>query len=262
MQSEPVATIDLHGYNKSEGISLLTSFLDQVTRRNNGDAWVTVVTGSGAHSANGPILRGAVQALFERRQMTYTINKGRGSFTVKANSGFVFIEPEAPTDTKVVVNNYSGEFPPLAEPISRTISKPRTSPSNINPLPSEVAASDANMEASRIEKQKVFRDEKREERILKRILSASLLEAEQEKVEEEKMMSRALSLSMMEKESGDHDLQRALELSQKEVENMEIDEKFQQALAQSRLETCREEEEFLRVLEQSKQEYCEQAGKD
>jgi DNA-nicking Smr family endonuclease len=53
-----VASIDLHGYRKSEAISRLTEFLDQVTRKHNnnnggGPCWVEVVTGSGAHSPDG-----------------------------------------------------------------------------------------------------------------------------------------------------------------------------------------------------------------
>jgi DNA-nicking Smr family endonuclease len=54
-----VASIDLHGYQKSEAIARLTEFLDQATRKysnNNhggGPCWVEVITGSGKHSSDG-----------------------------------------------------------------------------------------------------------------------------------------------------------------------------------------------------------------
>jgi Smr domain len=51
-----MASIDLHGYRKSDAISRLTEFLDQTTRkhhRHGGPCWVEVVTGSGAHSLDG-----------------------------------------------------------------------------------------------------------------------------------------------------------------------------------------------------------------
>ena len=59
---QAVATIDLHGYTKSEAIRRLTEFLDRVTsnnksRRNESTntscCWVEVVTGSGSHSQHG-----------------------------------------------------------------------------------------------------------------------------------------------------------------------------------------------------------------
>ena len=172
-------TIDLHGYRKSEAIAALTSFLE----RNQGQGWVTVITGSGAHSHNGPILRTAVQSLLEKRQMEFTLNRGKGSFLVNADSGFVLYDPEAPTDTKVVLQKASSannkdysSFTPMsklvarAPPVSHMIPLPSevatindTNPKamekeikketnndwekDMNPLPSEVAANDANQKA-------------------------------------------------------------------------------------------------------------------
>jgi hypothetical protein len=246
------ATIDLHGYRKSEGISVLTSFLDQVTRRNKGDVWVTVVTGTGAHSSDGPILRTAVQALLEKRKMVHTVNRGKGSFTVKANSGFVLYAPEAPKDTKVVLQEATAAFPPL--PKSYLIS--RTTISRINPLPSEVAASDANVEDSRKERQKVMKENKKDEKLLKRVLSESFLEAKTEKEEDEKIMKCALSLSlsMIDHVSEDDEFLKALELSQLEFENLESADDLQRAIALSQNFSCQEDKELLRILEQSKRE--------
>lgn len=50
------ATLDLHGYRKSEAIRTLTDFLDAASSRrikNGGDVWCLVITGTGAHSRDG-----------------------------------------------------------------------------------------------------------------------------------------------------------------------------------------------------------------
>ena len=50
-----VSKLDLHGYNKSEGIRRTTEFLDRIaskSKQNSTKAWALVVTGSGAHSSH------------------------------------------------------------------------------------------------------------------------------------------------------------------------------------------------------------------
>jgi len=49
-----VSKLDLHGYNKSEGIRRTTDFLDRIASksRQNSKAWVLIVTGSGSHSSH------------------------------------------------------------------------------------------------------------------------------------------------------------------------------------------------------------------
>ena len=50
-----VSKLDLHGYNKSEGIRRTTEFLDRIaskSKQNSSKAWALVVTGSGAHSSH------------------------------------------------------------------------------------------------------------------------------------------------------------------------------------------------------------------
>ena len=133
-------TIDLHGYKKSEAISRLTTFLEQLAATpspaKGGDVWVLVITGSGAHSQHGPILRTAVQALLEKRKMSFSINPGKGSFSVKANSGFTLYAPELPTDTKVVLQQAPVPAPSL--PVSFTGRGPKVvpaHPSDYNPSP-------------------------------------------------------------------------------------------------------------------------------
>ena len=116
---KPIGSIDLHGYTKSEGISALTSFLDQVSRRYKGDVWVMVITGSGAHSYGGPVLRSAVQTLLDKRKMKYTCNGGKASFNVQANSGYVLYAPEGPRDTKVLLQEAPESVPSLPKASNR-----------------------------------------------------------------------------------------------------------------------------------------------
>lgn len=67
--------------------------------------YVTVITGSGSHSSNGPILRSVVQRLLEKRGMTYQLECGGGAFRVNALSGHDLYQADAPVDSKVVVAN-------------------------------------------------------------------------------------------------------------------------------------------------------------
>ena len=252
-------TIDLHGYRKSEGIAALTFFLES------NQGWVTVITGSGAHSQNGPILRTAVQALFEKRQMEFTLNRGKGSFLVNADSGFVLYEPEAPTDTKLILQKAANDsFTPMSKLVSRTAPV-----SNINPLPSEVAANDANMKASQKAIQRDTNYKKKEENILQKALSESRLQQmKEEEEEEEKLMEQmeeALSLSMKDLASEDDELRKTLELSQKEFDEKDFqredsDNDLHQAIQLSQKLTSHEDEELLLVLEQSKRDYEEKIG--
>lgn len=51
---KPMYTLDLHGSTKCESISRTTDFLDRSnTLMNPENAWVLIVTGSGAHSNQG-----------------------------------------------------------------------------------------------------------------------------------------------------------------------------------------------------------------
>ena len=226
---------------------------------------MTVITGSGAHSQNGPILRTAVQALFEKRQMEFTLNRGKGSFLVNADSGFVLYEPEAPTDTKLVLQKAANDsFTPMSKLVSRTAPV-----SNINPLPSEVAANDANMKASQKAIQRDTNYKKKEENILQKALSESRLQQmKEEEEEEEKLMEQmeeALSLSMKDLASEDDELRKTLELSQKEFDEKDFqredsDNDLHQAIQLSQKLTSHEDEELLLVLEQSKRDYEEKIG--
>ena len=165
------ATIDLHGYRKSQAIIALTSFLDQVVSRQRKqrdgamkDVWVLVITGSGAHSPDGPVLRNSVEALLQKRQMQFITNRGRGSFNVKANSGIVFYEPDAPRDTKVIVKNAPETIPALPKPPKiSNLAQVALDYGDDAPTPCEVVATEKAIEESRKDQQEVLKDEKKDE---------------------------------------------------------------------------------------------------
>ena len=68
------ATLDLHGYRRDEAKPRIASFLEQH------DGWVLIVTGTGQHSHDGPVLRDYVASLLQRRQMQHFLhpqNRGK-----------------------------------------------------------------------------------------------------------------------------------------------------------------------------------------
>jgi len=103
-----IDSIDLHGEHEENEKVVLTEFLSETVRKNkrirNG-VWVTVITGLGKHSTNGPVLRQAVESLLIKRDMIFWPNPDRGSFTVRADSGFElhYENPAQRKDTKVVL---------------------------------------------------------------------------------------------------------------------------------------------------------------
>jgi hypothetical protein len=264
-QGSVTATIDLHGYRKSEGIIALTAFLDRVVSQATkqqgntsiSDIWVLVITGSGAHSPEGPVLRTAIQSVLEKRNMQFLVNRGRGSFTVNANSGVVFYEPGMPVDSKVIVKEAPEVIPKLPKP-PRLSSMARPVHEDEAPTPHEVAATDKAIEESKKDQQRIFQEQKKEEQIIKRAVSMSLLQVQKEEEEEHQLVQRALSLSLLDTRADatalDDDLQRALELSQKDFHHDESEE-IERALRLSQQIACREDEELLQILELSKQEY-------
>lgn len=121
-------TLDLHNHRLTTAISSTTSFLSGLIQRHHASCpyvkssgisntgkpgtcscavHCIIVTGSGSHSSDGPVLRSAIDKLLQRRRMTYHItpHSGRGSFTVDANSGheLVYRDEGRRTDSKVVV---------------------------------------------------------------------------------------------------------------------------------------------------------------
>ena len=101
-----IPSLDLHGLTRDVAIRRVTDFLEQhhATKAN----WVCIVTGTGSHSVQGPVLRSEVQRLLERRQIEFS-KHSTGSFLVNASTGITFYAPDQPTDTKVMVQERPDE---------------------------------------------------------------------------------------------------------------------------------------------------------
>ena len=101
--------LDLHGRRSDEAIREVTLFLERIRNAAarvaspSSKFYVTIITGSGSHSSHGPILRSVVQRLFEKRGMSYQLERGGGAFRVNALSGHDLYQPDAPADSKVVI---------------------------------------------------------------------------------------------------------------------------------------------------------------
>jgi len=107
---EVVATLDLHYKTKAMAIASLTSFLSETVRKYGTEKdqkgiWVRIITGTGHHSKQGPILRLAVQKILKKREMSHVLNEGKGSFTVRADSGYELIahDPSRMVDSKLLI---------------------------------------------------------------------------------------------------------------------------------------------------------------
>lgn len=277
-------SIDLHGYNKSDAIQVLTAFLEEVKTKSTSTSMVLVITGSGKHSQQGAVLRSTIENLFQRREMQYSWgDPGKGSLLVDARSGFTLYEPEQPQDTKVILSPIdSNSSKTLATRLRENL--PQKPPSMLTkeelPTPSEVEATEKE---KRNQAQKALKEKIREEKCFRKAMSLSLLDIQKEEEEEDAMLKKAMSLSVIEtsctarededieraielsravacraKEEQsvkeDEDLQRILELSKKEHEqNKEEDEaSLQRAIELSKNISNPEDVELTRVIEQSK----------
>ena len=102
--TQQLPTLDLHGYRKEAAIRAVTDFLDVQSRL--GNQMVSIITGTGAHSAAGPVLRTAVTSLLQRRQMEFSRGDTAGSVKVNCQSGHVWtMRQQTAVDTKLVVIN-------------------------------------------------------------------------------------------------------------------------------------------------------------
>lgn len=254
--SAPYYTLDLHGYRKEDAIERLTRYFDQIrnppvgssaNKHSTNEVFATVITGSGKHSHDGPVLRQAVQSTLTKRQMKFRSNKGNGSFTVDVFSGIdLYAAPLQRADTKIQIRsrpsdsvNLISRPPPSSELQGRSINLNDEIDINIqssslssaiayssDPLPSEVA---------------------NEEKIIQEIKNRSLEEA-------------SMRTSQLMRQ--DAELQKAMDLSLKREEDMERkiqfeQEQLEQVLEESKTfgeEAGRKEEMLLKqVLEESKQ---------
>jgi hypothetical protein len=194
------------------------------------------------------VIRGAVQALFEKRQMAYRLNKGGGSFTVNACSGITLSKEEQPTDSKVVVSDVD-EW----EATATTAKHKKKSKTGGWSVPNEKMGDD------QIVLQKTFRKQQNEQKALKRAVSLSILDSEREQKHEEHQMQQALTQSLQD----NHDIieeemriQEALKDSARQLEQKQQEEEsLRKLLDLSRQEYEKEEDELLKVLERSTLEF-------
>jgi len=224
----PVACLDLHGYRKEAAIRALTDFIERLSLNRptcDGSVWVNVITGSGQHSSQGPVLRTAVDKLLRKRQMKFILNADKGGFLVDASSGIVLYASGPPTDTKVVVRSMTlsenNNIPLVGRVPPKILVNP---PAEDNqPLPVHVAQDDALLEQAK----EVSRKQRHTEATLD--------------VKERQALKKAMSDSMLEhltlqknQEREDDSLQTALIMSVPSVDN-EDEQILQKALLESKL---------------------------
>lgn len=228
---KPVDTLDLHGCSKSEAISRTTDFLHRsIALMDSENAWVLIITGSGAHSLDGPALRGAVEALLTKRKIEYYLMKGKGSFLVNAASGFELYEPSQPRDSKVIVapNNSASVL----------------STRNAQRYPIRYFDTDRDLSASQKALKKQFHNRCKELAAVDEAISKSSLEENeriQEEEDEKQLLDRVVNLSILDKQKvtdEESNLCRAIELSKQEsiVREMDEEEQIRKSIALSNME--------------------------
>jgi len=197
---------------------------------------VNVITGSGSHGQDGPVLRNAVQKLLEKRCMTYSINQGRGSFTVDATSGIILIKPDV-VDTKVLLQPSSineGIKLPLNCNSKRTVDEehPDFFTRDELLLPSQVAADDANVEKTKalsaLEAASAKGEIMRESNLLHKAMELSAKLRDEEERSEEERVQKVLEASRLEEEANleleRQELEHILRLSQHDSSSMQESE--------------------------------------
>jgi hypothetical protein len=202
------------------------------------------------------VLRGAVEALFEKRRMTYTLLPGRASFMVDASSGIVLYGPEQPRDTKVVVaDGESFRSTNILSSSDRWIGIMKTSGKESDLARSVAQASEAERNGKAL--QKSFQGQRNEVKAMEKALSMSLMDAEKEQEEEEGRLQSALSLSAIvnqEEMEEVEKLQQVIQQSELEFQLTVKDDSERSlllALELSRKECKEEDDELLRTLEKS-----------
>lgn len=109
--------------------------------------WVHIITGAGRHSGiHGPVLRNAVQKLFEKRCITYRLTNDKGGFLVRVDSGYELYPIDNQSNTKLLLQTIPQNHDYTSSTPSARISTPPVDPSTLfdcsfrNPLPSQVHA--------------------------------------------------------------------------------------------------------------------------
>ena len=241
--SNPLPTLDLHGYRKEAAIRAVTEFLDRQSRRNApNDGWVTIITGAGSHSPDGPVLRTAVESLLRRRQIQFERDTP-GSFKVQSRSGEVWYTEHQATDTKLVLADPRDFVPCLhrtQQPQSAlsqtlvssadgigTISNQAALLSDFGPSVQEVARDDATIERIKEQSRLELQEEERYKTAMDKEAMAEALKASKELFKsQEEEFTKTLELTVevsrheqsKEQQKEEELMRRALKLSEREYE--------------------------------------------
>ena len=269
--------LDLHGETREKAIQKLISFLDQIRLKHkkknhlhqneNKQIVVTVVTGSGSHSMEGPILRTAVEKVLKKRQMTYHLTHKKGAFDVNALSGIELSYDEQRSDSKVVLLNDDEDFALLhhitkssksnAVPGKKLSSLQRSCTSSTamsssgnladiigddNPSPSEVAAFDDSVKKAKdlslkdvaIEQSIKGKAKNEYNKAIELSIQAKKEQEEEELKENERLMADAIKISKRsakeEEERIDQELKEAMEMSKNDAYSSSNEQLEQEAL--------------------------------
>ena len=180
-----------------------------------------------------------MQALFEKRQMVYRINKGGGSFVVNACSGFVLLKEEC-MDSKVVVATSESVVEEWMVNQGNVAGKVWSVP---------------KMGAEQMRLRKAFKDQQNEKKALNRAVSQSIEDFKKEQQEDQERLQQVMAQSIQENEAFVEEeikIHEAIKQSTQEFEReKKEDEAFHEILNQSEREFKEEEQELIRVLERS-----------
>ena len=249
-------TLDLHGYTKERALREAVEFLDAQR------SWVVLVTGTGSHSLDGPVLRGAIESLLTKRKYTYSRNTP-GSFLVGASTGSVeHFQASCEEDTKIIVGDAQDEMVAvqLAARRAQTRTKGFSGLTTGNNRMLNDGKDGEHLEVGPSLKEvddseKDFEEAKKESLELQRLMAKKA-------TQEKRAMEKALSLSVYEekrlKEEDEALVQAAIEASQEETRQIEQeDDLLKQAMAESKItaEFEADPEEYLeKILHQSRLE--------
>lgn len=291
--------IDLHGRTKNDAISALASFLNShrsstailnamLDASRNKPCPVLVITGSGKHSKDGPVLRSAIEKYLEKRQMHFVLNRGKGAFTVDCASGIdLYFDHHQKVCSKVVViereqikMEESRNNSTWKSSVTIHMKKPDESLVNSIPIPKRSSKADLNNHVKLLSikdttiavKDIISHDTSTEEADIRAIVEKSKLE-QNEKLQIQKMTdeeiydcirkSQRFILSSVDKSQIDHETQ-FLSLLQHEKQRRDEEEQYLAIIELSRQleelnkkEREREEIAIQRLLERSQQEVAE-----
>lgn len=258
-QRQPVEILDVHGKTKEKAILSMTMFLSDCIRKhqhlNNEGVWVRIITGCGKHSSQGPILRNAVQATLDKREMDYVMDKWKGSFTVRADSGHPLTECTnwKMLDTKILIvsslpqptKSERADFPKPT--LTTSVDSSPSLVDNHDPLPREVLHDDKSLQrAKELSLQSLSTAiERHGEKDLKEVIKVSKITYQLENEilrKEQQFLDEVLQVSVQEKDSKQKEeyllLDKAISESMEEQRQWEKEEGFlEDAIAASLLHT-------------------------